>query len=455
MQQFSNISTGSVLRVIFFVQMVLTSLCASSQTCSDPVNVIYGITNAGTIHAINVNTGIVGAAINPAYTGNAPDQSNGLAYNSVNGKFYYFKRIPSSTITEFVSFDPATNTYTTLANPATTNAVYSGSITNDGTGYYCWDTQGRLFYYNISANTWPTITSNIKDQYGNDVDSIIRLHYSGDGAIDGNGNLWILPSGNSKYGLFRLNAPLPTTPVASITVEQVIPMTATSSTFVGIAFNSTGQIFMSTSSGNLYRLENNLSLTLMSTLTTSMADLTSCNFPMAILAGADYYFTAFLTNGNVKLAWQSSHEPGTVTYILERSVDNRNWTTIARESDLRSSGNKISFTDVAPLYGRNFYRIKIVDALNHISYSMVRTVAFSKESRCSVWPNPVSNYLFIHNPGEAAWINVYNESGLRVRSVRITSGLNNIDFRLLPTGRYFISIHTSDGKSSAYKIVRK
>jgi hypothetical protein len=159
--------------------MLAAFLHSGAQTCSDPVNVIYGLTNAGTIHPINVNTGVAGPAINPAYPGNAPDQSNGLGYNLLNGKFYYFKRIPSSTIIEFVSFDPATNTYAMLSNPATTSSVYSGSITVDGLGYYCWDTQGTLFYYNISSDTWTTITSTIVDQFGKDVDSIIRLNGSG------------------------------------------------------------------------------------------------------------------------------------------------------------------------------------------------------------------------------------------------------------------------------------
>jgi hypothetical protein len=437
------------------LQLLVAYIYSDAQTCSDPVNVIYGVTNAGTIHAIDVNTGVASAAINPAYPGNAPDQSNGLAYNSTNGKFYYFNRIPSSTIIEFVSFDPATNSYTLLSNPSTTNAVYSGSITNDGTGYYCWDTQGTLFYYDIVNNTWTTITSDIKDQYGKDVDSIIRLHYSGDGAIDGNGNLWILPSGNSKYGLFRLNFPLPTTAVASITVDEVVPMTANPATFVGISFNSTGQIFMSTSPGSLYRLEDNLSLTLMSTLSTSMADLTSCNFPLAVLASADYNFTATMTNGKVKLAWKAPQQQGSLVYTLERSGDSRNWTALASGSDLTLTLNKVSFIDAVPLKGRNFYRIKIEDGRNRTAYSIVRTVEINKASNFTIWPNPVHHYLFIRNGGEESVITIFNEAGFRIRSAKITSGLNYIDASTLVRGNYIVTIHSKNGNSESFRILKK
>ena len=450
----NNISVARVLRVMIYLQLLFVSVYVRAQVCSDPVNVIYGLTNAGTVHAIDVNTGVAGAAINPAYPGNGPDQSNGLAYNAVNGKFYYFKRIPSSTIIEFVSFDPATNSYSILSNPSTTNSVYSGSITNDGTGYYCWDTQGTLFYYNISNNTWTTITSDIKDQFGKDVDSIIRLHYSGDGAIDGDGNLWILPSGNSKYGLFTLNAPLPTTTVASITVQQVVPMTATTSTFVGISFNSTGQIFMCTSSGSLYRLEDDLGLTLMSTLSTNMADLTSCNFPLAILAARDYNFTAHNINGQVKLTWKPSQQ-SSVRYSLERSKNNTNWTTIANEGNFNFAVNKISFTDASPLEGKNFYRIKIVDARNQTAFSVVRTIEISIARSFTIWPNPVRGNLFIRNAGRKATAIVFSETGNSMLSVVITPGLNNIDLEMLSTGKYFITMYTSNGIRTSFKILKK
>ena len=454
MQRLSNIPIARLLRAAFCLQLIFTSVFTRAQTCSDPVNVIYGITNAGTIHEIDVNTGVASTAINPAYPGNVPDQSNGLAYNSVNGKFYYFKRIPSSSITEFVSFDPATNAYSVLTNPSTTYSVYSGSITNDGSGYYCWDTQGRLFYYNILNNTWTTITSNIKDQYGKDVDSIIRLHYSGDGAVDGNGNLWILPSSTTRYGLFRLNFPLPTSPVASITVQQIIPMTVPAATFVGIAFNSTGQIFMCTSAGHLYRLEDDLSLTLVSTLSTNMADLTSCNFPMAILAGTDYHFTASLVNDKVNLAWTPSQQ-GSVVYILQRSADNRKWATIAQGSDLRFTVNKISFTDATPIHGRNFYRIKIVDAANHISYSLVRTIEINSSRSFTIWPNPAVNDFFVNNKGGKATVMIYAETGARVKSTIITSGLNNIDVKTLSKGKYIVTIYPMNGHSASFTIIKK
>ncbi|HLY69657.1 MAG TPA: hypothetical protein VKR53_08000, partial [Puia sp.] len=173
----------NVLVVLTFFTLCITQV--NAQICSDPINVIYGMTNSGFIYPINVNTGVVGAALNPAYTGNAPSSANAVGYNTQNGKFYYFKRNFPSTPQEFVSFDPSTNTYTVLAVSPVTANVNSGCVDFNGTGYYCIDQNGNLCYYKIATNSWTLITSNFVDGLGNSLTSNITTYASGDIAIDG------------------------------------------------------------------------------------------------------------------------------------------------------------------------------------------------------------------------------------------------------------------------------
>lgn len=448
-----NISFHSRLRLLIIVPLLGLFNSARAQVCTDPANVVYGLTNSGFIYPVNVNTGAVGSAINPSYPGNAPDQSNGLAYNQVSGKFYYFKRIPSSSIIEFISFDPATNTYTMLSSPSTTSSVYSGSITNDGTGYYCWDTQGRLFYYKIATNTWTTITSSLVDQYGKDVDSIIRAHASGDGAIDGNGNLWILPSSDTRYGLFRLNGPLPTTPVASLTVQQIVAMTPPPSKFVGIAFTVSGEIFMCAANSSIYRLEDNLSLALMSTMSINMGDLTSCNFPLAVLAANDVRFNAVLRNGNVLLSWNAASS-GSVTYIVERSGNNSSWEVISNASQMQFSANGISFMDESPFNGKNYYRLKIVSVIDGTKYSLVKSVIVVRQENVTLWPNPATSKMYIQNGSGAASLVIYDPAGRKIKFARLTEGINALNLSSVKPGRYIVSIQTGEGNISSYKIIK-
>jgi hypothetical protein len=441
------------LRAPFLLIVFFFYAHAYAQLCSDPSNVIYGLHNNGYIYPINVNTGTVGSAINPAYSGNAPHLSNALAYNQVNGKFYYFKRLPSSSPTEFVCFDPATSSYTILSSPATTWPVYVGAITNDGTGYYCWDYNGRFYYYKISTNTWTTISSNIKDQYGKDVDSIIRANPSGDAAIDGAGNLWILPSSFTQYGLFRLNAPLPTSFAISLTVQEVVPMTAPPSQFGGMALTPTGEIFLSTWDNAIYRLENDRSLTFMSVMSMDMADLTSCGYPMAVLASTDIRFTATVDDETVKLSWTRLH--GSFVYVVERSTDNSTWKHISQGRDLKFTSHKILFIDASPNKGINFYRVKMVEASNVIKYSAVRLVDINNTHVLQIWPNPVSYELFIQNSGVFSSLVIYDLIGNTVKSVRITYGINKINLTGLPSGKYFVSLSTPDRRRKAYRIIKK
>src|SRR5690349_16378283 len=87
-----------------FLFLVMHSVAVKAQTCANPADVIYGLSNTGFIYPLPISSGAMGGAINPAYTGNAPVQSNGLGYSQLNGKFYYFKRPPGSAPQEFVSF---------------------------------------------------------------------------------------------------------------------------------------------------------------------------------------------------------------------------------------------------------------------------------------------------------------------------------------------------------------
>ncbi|NJO24634.1 MAG: hypothetical protein HC867_00870 [Bacteroidia bacterium] len=220
--------------------IAITGKTQISDVCTDPTNFIYGLKANGEIYPININTAQVGTVVkNNSYSGNSPSSANGLGYNYLDGKFYYFKRNYGSSPQEFVSFNPSTNTVTILASSTITDDIHTGSISVTGTGYYTIDVQGTVHYYNISTNTWTFITSTIVDQFGNDVDAVIRSQSAGDMAIDGLGNIWLLTASNTNYGLYKFIANLPTTPVASITVRQMIAPTASTPTgqsFAGIAF---------------------------------------------------------------------------------------------------------------------------------------------------------------------------------------------------------------------------
>src|SRR5688572_7134997 len=100
-----------------------------------------------------------------------------------------------------MSYNLATAIYTTLVphlGASSSNVINLGCVNNSGLGYYCLDAYGALYYYNIATNTWTTICTNIRNQFGTTLASIIDIggiqRFYGDLAIDGLGNMWLLIS---------------------------------------------------------------------------------------------------------------------------------------------------------------------------------------------------------------------------------------------------------------------
>lgn len=446
-------------QVFLFIITCLIQQHAVAQLCADPGNVIYGLTNSGDIQPIDVNTGVVGAKMNPA-SGNAPVSSNGIGYNPLNGKFYYFKRMPGSAPQEFVVFDPATNITTLLTDCPTANFVYVGCVSANGLGYYCWDANSTLFYYNIPANTWTTITSVIRDIAGNDVAAIIRANGSGDAAIDGLGNMLMLPSSVPRFAVYRLNAPLPTMPVASITVTEIMPLTAAPAKFGGIALNNSGQIFLSSTSpaNRLYRLENNLTLTLVSTLTVGMGDLTSCNFPFGVLKLSPSGFTATLKSKDVLLTWNAFPSPQNKAYTLEHSLDGINWNQLCLYNSFNSEiSAKMTFLDKTASAGKNFYRLAFITGNGNVQFSPVKMVVKEKNTMLTVWPTITNNLVWINNTitSPATMVSFYDQLGRKIYQCKILPGVNSIEMKTFPTGNYLLVMNSSDGIQYSFTIIRK
>ena len=446
MPSLARILKFSSIRILVIATMSLLYLETSSQICSNPTNVIYGVTNAGNIFPITVSTGIVGAQINAPYGGNAALNPNGIGYNALNGRFYFFKRAPSSPPQEFISYDPVLGSTAILSSCPTPNAVYVGCLTANGQGYYCWDSQARLFYYNVMTNAWTLITSDLRDQNGKDVDSILRAHGSGDAAIDGSGNMIMLPASNSRFGVFRMNRPLPTAPVASLVVTEVLPMGNPPAKFVGIALNSTGQIFMSTATPNnrLYRLENNLTLTFIANLSAGMDDLTSCNFPFGLLEMEFKNFSAQLKGKSVQLKWDNLLKNG-ATYFIQRSADATHWSEIGSVSQ---SGNAstLSFIDNDPGSPINHYRIYLVRPEGTSMYSEIKSVNLIRSNSFAVYPNPVEKVLCIQSSGIASrkkLASIFDQTGRKLKEFALSSGTNWIDLESLPPGKYIVVLRQS------------
>lgn len=450
---------------LFALIVLLLPNASLAQVCSDPAGVIYGLTGNGAIYPINVSNGSTGSVIkNTSYPGNSVSKANGLAYSSTSGKFFYFKRNVGASPQEFVSYDVGSATVTVLGSSTCNSEVHTGCITADGLYYYTIDIDANLNRYDIINNIWTKITSTFTDQFGNDVSSVIKDQNAGDIAFDGNGNLWIITSSSSNFGVYMLPAPMPSTVVASVTVNQrVDPTTSTPSgnMIAGIAFNPTGQIFMSTKNDNrLYRLENNLSLTLLGTFPVSDVgnDLTSCAFPLGVLPVTWTSFDATLLNRDkVSLNW-SIAEKNNTGFAIQHSLDGKNWKDISFIEPV--PGNMeiqaYSFVHADPAAGKNYYRLASAEISGKLNYSVVKMVMVSEPGiPVKLWPNPVvggSVQIRTENT-TGIKVSIYDLAGQLQLSKWMQPGEAKIATHTLARGTYLLTVVTQQGNIRNQKLI--
>ncbi len=451
---------------ILFVVVVARPAKAHGQICSNPSTIIYGLTNTGAIYPINVSTGAVGTPVkNATYSGNAVNKANCLAYNNTNGKFYYFKRNVGSAPQEFVCYDPALNTVTVLAASTCSAEAHTGCITADGKGYYTIDTNGELDYYSIQSNTWTNITSNFRDLSNTDVTAVIKTQSAGDIAFDGLGNLWIVTSNATNFGMYKLSAPVPTTATATITVKKVIdPSRATPSgnNIAGIAFNPSGQIFLSTiNDDRLYRLENNLTTTFLGTfsLTNVGNDLTSCSFPLGVLPVTWISFNAFKSGDDISLLTWEAIEEGTVDYTVQHSTDGQNWEdlSVIHQQYHNSEIHKYNYTHRVSGAGKHYYRVKMNNDAKNMTSTAVKTLDFNGPSfALSIWPNPATDQISVKSTQtNIERVRIFDLSGKMVTEKK-TSGMTvAVSLAGLQKGTYIIHSTLADGSTLNQKFVKQ
>jgi hypothetical protein len=431
--------------------------------CSDPLNTIYGLDQNGNIELININTSSVGAPLNNSGATNYPgstSSSNAIGLDIQSGLFYFFQN-NSSGSQVFVSYNAVTKTYQTLATSPISGSVVKGCVTADGKGYYCIDATGALCYYNIAGNKWTKIGNNLVDQSNNNLATIFSNLGSGDIAIDGVGNLWIVVSSATQWGLYELAAPIPTTATSTITLHQLIAPTQPTpngSPFGGIAYNSTGQIYMSTVN-DLYILSNNFIISHVGTFSSGGvgADLTSCNYPLSVLATNWASFSAKIQSANaVQLNWSFSQGTNTKGYFIQRSGDEMNWLNIDYEAGIAKEGAaNYSFVDAAPWQGINYYRIQMINSDGSLSYSSVRAINFLSKCNIRVWPVPSGNVLHIDlqesNNLELTQVKIFTPAGALVLSQVNQLNGNGVDVSKLPKGLYFLQLSLANGTSYSEK----
>ncbi len=181
-------------------------------------------------------------------------------------------------------------------------------------------------------------------------------------------------------------------------------------------------------------------------------------------------FNGSLLNADAKLTWTTASEINANMFVVERSIDGKNFTAI---TNVKAAGNTSSLTSYNHLdkgiitllnsAGTIYYRLKMVDNDNSFSYSKtieIKTAENTKE-KVTVTPNPFTTDLTItvetvNNANGTVEVSDINGRTIISQNIDVVKGnstitVNGVD--KLKQGIYFVR-YTTESNTQVFKMLK-
>lgn len=159
-------------------------------------------------------------------------------------------------------------------------------------------------------------------------------------------------------------------------------------------------------------------------------------------------FTAKKSGGSNNLHWNTGNELKAKSFIVERSIDGRNFKQIG---EVMSTGNIASqsyfYSDMDPVKGTNYYRIHLVDNGRAFKYSQIKTIKNTGTTEIVVAPNPVPSSMKVRidaERNERAVLIITDLSGKKIinKTINVVGGPNMFEVPMdnVSRGSYIVTI---------------
>lgn len=159
-----------------------------------------------------------------------------------------------------------------------------------------------------------------------------------------------------------------------------------------------------------------------------------------------------LDNNMIQINWSTADEEPNTLFEIQRSDNGMHFQSICQKTGT-GRNTSYSWTDVSPLNGRSFYRLKITELSKTIYSRIIPIVNDKKEMITSFYSDGSQLHLQLQaNNNQTATLFVISYSGaiLKKQSFDL-KGINtslSVPISELPSGNYFIRIKTSDGRNT-------
>ncbi len=166
-------------------------------------------------------------------------------------------------------------------------------------------------------------------------------------------------------------------------------------------------------------------------------------------------FSAQRKNSTAELAWKTAFEYRNDVFVVERSKNGTAFTTIGTVTGKGNSTieQAYTFTDLQPVKGTNYYRLKQVDLDKKSSFSKTVAVMFNgKAQAVVVYPNPATDKLTLQFalPQANVTLRILSADGRLVRTQNLGSvaATKDIVVSSLAKGSYVLELQLAGEKQS-------
>ena len=160
----------------------------------------------------------------------------------------------------------------------------------------------------------------------------------------------------------------------------------------------------------------------------------------------------------VRLTWLTAAEENVSHFEVQRSLDGRNWKTLASLNAKGWSDTQTSygFVDHENLpAGMVYYRLRMVDLDQTFAYSKIRSIDLGGGSEFLVYPNPVRERLVLQGSAGFSRYRLVNALGQTLLARDLDQhGTTHLDLADLAEGVYVLQLIRDDGSQETRRIMK-
>jgi hypothetical protein len=161
------------------------------------------------------------------------------------------------------------------------------------------------------------------------------------------------------------------------------------------------------------------------------------------------------------LSWTAAEQVNTQSFVVERTVDGKNFTAIGTVAAAGNYAGKqtYSYTDANAQNGTDYYRLKMVDIDGKFTYSPVKTVIFDGTTTEHVYiaPNVTHGQFYVKGLSNKANIQVVDMAG------KVLAKYNNVDQYTMvdissgafASGVYVVEVIENEKFVGSYKLMKQ